>query len=1219
MKGRKALLVLGMLVLGVALAVCCSDTASGGDGITAPVPIEGLTYSGEAQELVEGGSVDGGTMEYSSNGLDFSTSIPKGTDATDYPIYYRAVGSLDTAGFVTGTIAKADIIYTPPAAVSGLSYDGDAHDLVTATSPLLGTMSFSVSYNDGEKSAYGTDIPKGTNPGTYKVYYKITATDSNYNDVSETGPIAVQISKANPIITAPSAISGLEYTTSSQNLITEGTVQTGTTITYRCQYGDISTQYSGNIPTGTNAGLYKIYYKVTGNEYYYDVSETGPIEVTIDKIMPTVTAPVGKDDQTYTGSELSLVNAGETTTGTTMEYRYVFNGTSSDYSTTVPKGINAGTYNVYYKVNGGSNYISISEGDPITVQIGKATPAADHFTCTHPTAPIYDGTEKTSDIALKTAYSGAGAITIHYSPDNINAGEVTVTIDVAAGDNFDAKTGIGMGGFTIQKATPTITPPVAKTDLVYTGLPQALIFPGNTTHGEMQYTLTPGEGYSRDIPTGTTAGTYNVYYKVIGSQNYDGKDETGPIAVVIEKQEQHPTMADVTFTYGQSRSVSVTGFTEVPESSTIRYSVVSGYGVSVNLSSGSLEWLNAGETTVKAEYGETASYKAGSVTCTVTTNKANPSYSQPQAKDLTYSGVAQELVTNGGGPAEAPVLYSLRSGSGFSQDVSTGTDAKEYTVYYRIDGGKYYNDVAEKSVKVTIKQATLPTVPQKKVTYNGDVAFYQEDFETGVHNETIDLAYVASSYNADTYKLDSSTKKFTITYGGTQNYKFGTVNDLIIEKATLSPAEKKVEYKGSTIFKEENYSTGVALDKVTLTYTAYSSNAGTYEYNPSAAPGKFMLTVTGSQNYKLDNVGKLIIEQAALPKVDVKTVTYNGDSVFKTENFSTGVNNEKVTLTYTAYTPDAGTYIKADSLGSNKYTIEYSGTQNYKFGTVGALIIEKATPKAEDFKFDQPADLVYNGTSKSVVVSKTSGIVGMGSITKTSYSDNVNVGTCDVKITLGVGENYTAATDLKVGSFTITKAVNTVSDPVIKGWSEGETPATPSGSVAKFGTPYYMYSTQSSENYTKTVPTAVGHYYVKAFVDATVNYDAVKSNAVSFEIKKAGDKFTPTKQNFVFTPTSFVYDGNQKTVTVTVASGVTGMGSITKTYYSDNVNIGKCTVKIDVAEGDSYKAVSGLEIGTFEITSTQKSDNTMLYIVIAALVVIGVVFVAYIMTNSRRR
>lgn len=71
------------------------------------------------------------------------------------------------------------------------------------------------------------------------------------------------------------------------------------------------------------------------------------------------------------------------------------------------------------------------------------------------------------------------------------------------------------------KVDPTYTAPVGKTGLTYTGSAQELIGAGITNGGEMQYKLGVDGTYSTAIPTATKAGTYTVYYKIVGNDSYN--------------------------------------------------------------------------------------------------------------------------------------------------------------------------------------------------------------------------------------------------------------------------------------------------------------------------------------------------------------------------------------------------------------------------------------------------------------------------------------------------------------------------------------------------------------------------------------------------------------------------------------------------------------------------------------------------------------------------
>ena len=100
---------------------------------------------------------------------------------------------------------------------------------------------------------------------------------------------------------------------------------------------------------------------------------------------------------------------------------------------------------------------------------------------------------------------------------------------------------------TVQKAdirSGLITPPTAQENLTYTGQEQELITAGSVTSGgTMQYSLTENGTYSQDTPVGTDAGTYTVWYRVIGDENHNN---TTPASVAVSIGKKPLTITGVT-------------------------------------------------------------------------------------------------------------------------------------------------------------------------------------------------------------------------------------------------------------------------------------------------------------------------------------------------------------------------------------------------------------------------------------------------------------------------------------------------------------------------------------------------------------------------------------------------------------------------------------------------------------------------------------------------
>ncbi len=101
--------------------------------------------------------------------------------------------------------------------------------------------------------------------------------------------------------------------------------------------------------------------------------------------------------------------------------------------------------------------------------------------------------------------------------------------------------------YTYKDKAAVTTAPAAR-DLTYSsGKAQALVTAGTAEGGTMQYALgeessAPENGWSSSIPTGTGAGTYFVWYKVVGDQSHSDSD---PQCVQVRIKEADDLKSDV--------------------------------------------------------------------------------------------------------------------------------------------------------------------------------------------------------------------------------------------------------------------------------------------------------------------------------------------------------------------------------------------------------------------------------------------------------------------------------------------------------------------------------------------------------------------------------------------------------------------------------------------------------------------------------------------------
>ncbi len=262
---------------------------------TEPKAVEGtLVYNGSPQTLIAAGATDHGTIEYKlGKDGEWSETLPSGTDAGEYKVYYRIKGDESHADYEAETpivvsIDQATPELTAPTAKTGLVFTGSDLELVVAGSTTGGELEYKL--DDGQ---WGTTVPVATDAkAVYTVYYRV-AGNENYKDIAEAS-LTVSIGKANSAFTKdPKAVEGLKYDKSEKTLITAGETDHGT-IEYKLGENG---PYGADLPKATNAGEYKVYYRIIGDKNHNNYECETPLTVKIEKADNAIT--VGNIDIKY--------------------------------------------------------------------------------------------------------------------------------------------------------------------------------------------------------------------------------------------------------------------------------------------------------------------------------------------------------------------------------------------------------------------------------------------------------------------------------------------------------------------------------------------------------------------------------------------------------------------------------------------------------------------------------------------------------------------------------------------------------------------------------------------------------------------------------------------------------------------------------------------------------------------------------------------------------
>ncbi len=384
--------------------------------------------------------------------------------------------------------------------------------------------------------------------------FRFSATCNGYEKMSK--DIVVTVEKASigaSRITPPTAQENLTYTGQEQALITAGSVTSGGTMQYSLTENGT---YSQNIPTGTNAGTYTVWYRVIGDANHND---TVPASVAVS---------IGKKPLTITGvTAASKPYDGTTNAGiTSVTFDGVNLNRGTDYTVTASfDDASAGngkniTATVTLMEQTAKNYALEQSSFPTTGSIIKA--AAPDFT-KETALTIVNDCEKTYTVtlpALPTLKTPKeyGALTYEIGEIKLNDGYYTSGAKVENGKltlpiqkNDVATTGsVGTATVVIKstnyeditltvnisaknKRIPTVTAPTVNT-LTYNGAEQALVAAGKTTGGTMLYRLDDSE-WSEQLPTAKNAGEYTVWYKVQGNAEYANVAEQNVTVTVAKK------------------------------------------------------------------------------------------------------------------------------------------------------------------------------------------------------------------------------------------------------------------------------------------------------------------------------------------------------------------------------------------------------------------------------------------------------------------------------------------------------------------------------------------------------------------------------------------------------------------------------------------------------------------------------------------------------------
>lgn len=410
---------------------------------TPPIPKTSLTYTGEAQALINAGIVDSaiGKMQYSlSETGTYSETIPKKENAGSYSVYYKVAGTnanydyTNAKGNVNVSIAKVSI--TPTVAITGWTYKASPNAPTVTGNKGNGAVTYeyftdencttkTTAANSLSNSEGG--VPK--NAGKYRVKATIAETE-NYNGA--TAKAGFEIKKANQTALSIKNVTAKKYGDADFTLETTGGSGNGA-LSYSVSANDVL-EINGDKAKIVGAGTVTVTAVKAGGNNYNETSAT--LDITIAKgDEPAIAFPTASE-LTY-GQALSE----STLTGGSTQY-----GTFAwKDGSTIPTIDNTG-YDVVFKPNATAlkNYNIEEKTRTIEVTVKKGNQTGFAITA------IPQKTYGDSEFKLTTTGgSGNGAVSYSVSANNgvlfiagdtakiIGAGTVEITAVKAADANYN--------------------------------------------------------------------------------------------------------------------------------------------------------------------------------------------------------------------------------------------------------------------------------------------------------------------------------------------------------------------------------------------------------------------------------------------------------------------------------------------------------------------------------------------------------------------------------------------------------------------------------------------------------------------------------------------------------------------------------------------------------------------------------------------------------------
>ena len=735
-------------ICAIAISLFCVPVITQANAAGATVPYTApqtltLSYTGSTQQIIVPGSSEHGVVKYWAYGhgadpafmvdLFFSETIPAESAVDRYIIWYKVYADAGSGYSDTDFICLEyswilPSVTTPPAANSGLAYNGSNQDLLASLGEAAGGedchMEFSVTAADASSpGGWSSSAPQAATAGDYKVWYRASAktpTHPSYpNNVlwATSKPVSIPVTIQQKEITVTGiGVRDKIYDGSSEAQLDLSNVQlsgkvgvddlsvTGVGTFSDANVGENKPVAISNLTLGgASAGNYVLagsgqQTSATGTISPMPLADaavelSGPF--TYDGNLKTVDVTVKNN-----GSELAE-GADYTVSGTTSA---TAPSTGEGYAVTVAAAGNgnySGSKTVYWKINpaeisgiSASGYTGTYDSQYHGIDVQVTAPAN--------AAVTYREDQNTSYSAVCPQYRDAGTYTVYYK---------------VAADNYETVEGSEQVVITAREVTVF---GITARDKVYDGTTDAALdctgasLSGNIGTDDLTVLSAEGEFADENAGANKTVQITSVTLGGADKGNYvidAGGSQTTATASIAPRpiSEVTLTLTPNTFVYDGSEKSPAVAATFGGETLALSTDYIVDSVASVTEAT-AVSTGNGYPITVIANEG--GNY-TGSQTAYWTITKGTLTGITADGVEETYDGTQYGIAVDNV-PANAQVFYGESAGDCTLTESPKYADAGEYTVYYKVVKEGYYDFTGSAGVKINKAAQAAPPAPAVK-------------------------------------------------------------------------------------------------------------------------------------------------------------------------------------------------------------------------------------------------------------------------------------------------------------------------------------------------------------------------------------------------------------------------------------------------------------------------------------------------------------------------